>query len=61
MQAAELVSTRESTERLMKILEDTYVKAELEHLSDNETQINDEERTKLLRLLQYFGDFLMAL
>ena len=61
MRLEEPVSTRESTERLMKILEDTYVKAELEHLSDNETQINDEERTKPLRLLQYFEDFLMAI
>ena len=40
----------------MKNLDSTYAKADLEQVSNNETQLNAEEITQLLRLLQYFGD-----
>ena len=50
IQTAELVSTRESTERLVKILNCTYANSYLEHVAANTTQINTEERTQLLGL-----------
>ena len=47
MQNSEPVSTREDTERLMKILNIT--KAELEQVDNNSTQMNADERTQLIR------------
>ena len=54
MQTSEPASTREATERLVKIINSTYVKAELNQLADNSTQMNAEERNQLLRLLNDF-------
>ena len=58
MQTAELVSTIESTERLVKILNSAFSKADLEQVSDNATQMNAEEIIRLLRLLTYFEDLI---
>ena len=57
MQTAEPVSTREATEILLKILDITYAKAYLKQVAYNSTQLNYEERTKLLRILEYFYEF----
>ena len=46
---AEPDSTREATERLVKIPDSTYSKADLKYVSNNATHINTEERTQLLR------------
>ena len=54
MQNAESVSTREATERSLKIIDNTYTKSDLEQIIDNENQLNTEERTQLIRLLQNF-------
>ena len=40
MHTAEPVSTIESTERLVKILNSTYVKSNLEQVADNATHMN---------------------
>ena len=34
----------------------TYVKAYLKQVAGNTTQLNSEERTQLLRILEYFKD-----
>ena len=57
MQTKEPVSTREYTERLVKNLDSTYAKDDLEQVADNVTKPNSDERTQLLGLLQYFEDF----
>ena len=54
MQTEEPVSTREDTERLVKILDSTYAKIDLEQVSANATHLNAEEINQLLRLLKYF-------
>ena len=56
MQPKEPFPTREAIERLLKTLDITYAKANLEHVEDNATQLNAEERNQLLRILQYFED-----
>ena len=56
MQNAKPISTRESTERLVKILDSTYTKSDIEQVADNSTHLNAEERNQLLRLLQGFDD-----
>ena len=56
MQTAEPVSTREATDRSVKILDSTYVKANLTQVYNNTTQTNAEERTQILIILQYFED-----
>ena len=56
MQTVEPDSTREDTERMVKIFESTYAKAELKYVADNATHLNSEERTQLLSLLEYFED-----
>ena len=56
MQTSELVLTRKSTQRLVKILNSTYAKANLKQVADNETRLNAEERPQLLELLEYFED-----
>ena len=45
MQTADPASTREATDRLVKILEITYAKADLYQVADNATPLNAEERT----------------
>ena len=52
MYTAEPVSTREATDILVKILYSDYAKATLKQVANNSTQMNDEERTQLLRLLE---------
>ena len=54
------VSTREATERLVKILDSTYTKAELKQVAANETQLKSEERTELLRLVRDFEDLFVC-
>ena len=39
---------------MVKILNSTYAKAELKKVANNKTQLNDEERTMLLSLLEDF-------
>ena len=43
---------------MVKILDSTYVKAHLKQVADNATQMNDEEKTQLLSLLEEFEDLL---
>ena len=45
IQTAKPVSTREDTERLVKLIDCTYAKADLKQVTDNATQLNAEERT----------------
>ena len=56
MKTAEPVSTREATERLLKALNSTYAKADLEHVATNTNHINSEKITQLQRLLKDFED-----
>ena len=56
MQNSEPGSTREATDRLIKILNSNYAKADLKQIADNATQLNTEERNQLLRILKYFED-----
>ena len=51
------VSTREATERLIKIPGSTYAKAYLKQVAYNSTQMNVVEINQLLRILNYFKDF----
>ena len=41
----------------MKIIGITCAKADLKQVNDNATELNAEERTLLLSLLEDFGDF----
>ena len=50
MQTTEPASTREATERMVKILDGTYVKSDLNQVADNATQLNAEERTRLISI-----------
>ena len=52
MQNAEPVSTRKYTERMVKITNSIYAKADLMKVINNATQLNAEERTQLLSLLE---------
>ena len=52
MQNAEPDSTLEANERMVKILDSTYAKSDLKQVADNATQMNDEERTLVLSLLE---------
>ena len=54
MQTAETVSTGEYNERLVKILDSIYVKADLEQVDNNATHLNTEEITQILRILKDF-------
>ena len=56
MHTEEPASTKEATERLLKTPISTYANTDLKHVSNNANQINDEERTQLLRLLEDFED-----
>ena len=58
MQTAEPVYTMEATDRMVKILDSTCVKANLEHVTDNVTHLKSEERTQLLGLLKDLEDLL---
>ena len=54
IQTTEPVSTIEATERLVKTLDSVYEKANLKEVAYNTTQMNAEDITQLLRLLEYF-------
>ena len=51
IQTAEPASTQEDTELMVKILDSTYAKSDLEQVVANSSQMNAEERTMLLRIL----------
>ena len=55
MKTAEPASTLEATERMVKIIDSTYVKADLKQVV-NTSQLNAEEITFLLSLLKDFGN-----
>ena len=54
MQTAEPASTREATERLVRILDSTYSRSNRKHIAHDATHLNAEERTQSLSLLEYF-------
>ena len=54
IQTVEPASTQEATEWMVKILNSTYAKADLEQVVSNAIQKNGEERTLLLLLLKDF-------
>ena len=56
MQTSDKDSTREATERLLKILEITYAKADFYEVADNANQLKVEERTLRLRIFKDFED-----
>ena len=56
MQIAEPAYTREATESLLKILVSTYAKGYLEQVANSSTQLNFEEITQLINLLEDFKD-----
>ena len=57
MQTAEIASTREATERMVKIIDITYANADLKQVDYNKNQMNAEERTILLSFIEDFEDF----
>ena len=56
MHTADPYSTIEATEILVKTVEITYAKADLKQVAASATQMNNEETTQLLRLLEDFKD-----
>ena len=56
MQTAEPASTREATDRMVKISNSTYTKAELKYAVDNASYMNSEERILLLSLIENSED-----
>ena len=56
IQNAEPVWMREATQRLVKVLNNTYVKANLKQVAYNANQLNTEERTQLIRLFEDLED-----
>ena len=61
MQTTETVSTREATERLVKIPNSNYAKADIGQVAANTTQLNAEEITQRIRLLNCFEDLFDSL
>ena len=57
MHTTEPASTREATEGMVKILDSTYVKADIKHVAHNSTELNAEEGTQLLSLLKDSEEF----
>ena len=55
-QIAEPISTREATQRVVKILDSKYAKADLEKVAAEATNLTPQERNMLLRLLEEFED-----
>ena len=47
---------REATERLLKILDSTYAKADLKKIAGNATPLNYEERPQIIWILKDFED-----
>ena len=56
MQNVEPASTREATDRIVKIIDSTYAKSDLEHTVANANQLNDEERNLLLSIIEDFKE-----
>ena len=56
MQTVEPYFVQESTEQMVKILNITYVKADLKQVVNNASHLNSEERTLLLSLIKDFGE-----
>ena len=56
MQKSESFSDRESTESMVNIIDNTYAKEEFEQIAANATHMNDDQRTELLGLLNYFEE-----
>ena len=54
MQTEETYSTIETTEIIVKIINNIYAKTDLKQVTNNATQLNAEETTQLLRLLENF-------
>ena len=52
MKTADPASTIEATERMVKNLNSTYAKADLNQVANNATQLNAEERTQLLSIVK---------
>ena len=52
MQTAEPASTRKTTDKMVKILNSIYEKADLKQVANNATKLNAEERTYLLSLFK---------
>ena len=53
---AELAPSQESTERMVKIIIIDYAKSYFKKVTDNVIDLNAEERTQLLSLLEDFKD-----
>ena len=58
MQTEEPVSAIEETGIIVKILDSTYERANIEKFESSITQLNTEEQKLLLRLTNEFEDFL---
>ena len=56
MQTAEPDSTREATERMLKIFDSTYAYAELNQVADNTNHMKSGEITLLLSLIEDFEE-----
>ena len=56
IQTTEPASTREASDQMVKILNGTYEKADLNQVADDATQLNSEERTLFLSILEDFED-----
>ena len=56
MQTADPASTQEATELMLKILDSNYVKAEFKQTVNNDSQLNAEERTLLIRFIEDFKE-----
>ena len=56
MHPAELAFTQEDTERMVKIIDSTYIKSDLKQVADNGTQMSAKEKTLLLSLIEDFKD-----
>ena len=56
IQTEEPDSTKQATKRMVNMIEITHSKSDLEQVSNNATQLNNEERTKLLGIIKEFQD-----
>ena len=55
-QTAEPIATREATERIVRILDSKYEKADLEQVAANAEDLDENQQKKLLSLLKDFED-----
>ena len=61
MKTEEQVSTKEATERLLKILNSTYAKSDLKQIANNVTQMNAEKELKYSGSLKMLRTCFMVL